>query len=253
MPQVIIFLLLLINILHGYDDDFDGVDNINDRCLNTSFIDTVGKDGCPNNRIYIGNIVIDYEYLIQRTDIETSYIKSIYFDIDYKKFLFSFSKSYYEINKTKYVGDDYLSIGYNFYNKNFTNKSYIGIKKANKSSEISTNNDDYFINTAFYYNYTNRISFDISSQYNFIQDSSTQKYNNYINYSAGSSYNINNFKTSISYNNSGSTDEFSNVYKTLKISQQYNISNDFYVSINYSKSIININNDISCNIGYSYE
>ena len=253
MYKIIILLLLVKNLLYSFDDDFDGVENINDKCLNTSFLDTVGNDGCPNDRLYLGNISIEYEYLVQNTSLDKSYIKSIYFDIDYKKLIFSFSKSYYEINSIDYIGDDYISIGYDFYHNSFSNKLYLGIKKANKSSDISTNIDDYFTNTAFYYNYNSNLSFDMFLQYNLVQNNNISEYADYVNYSIGSSFNINNFKTGISYINSGSTDEFINVYKTIKLSFQYNISNDFYSSINYNKSIVNEDNDISCNIGYMYD
>ena len=253
MFRILIFLSLITFInLNANDDDFDGVENNNDRCTNTSFLDTVGIDGCPNNRLYLGLFSLEYEYTIQNTSLNKSYIHSLYFDINYKKYLFSYSNSLYEIENIKYSGDDYFSIGYE-YDSKVTNKTFIGIKKANKNSEISTKINDYFLNTLFYYKNNNSISFDIFFQYNFIQNDNTSSYNDYINYSISSTYFRNNFQTSLYYINSGSTSVYNGEYQSLMLSCLYNISNKIYLKGSYNKSIENTNNDISFAIGYNYE
>jgi len=247
-------LLVLTSSLYCFtDDDFDGVENKNDKCQNTSILDTVAIDGCPNDRLYIGLISLEYEYLIQNSSFDRLYNSSVYFNIDYKKYLFSYSKSIYKVQNKTYTGDEYFSIGYSFYSDIFPNKTYIGIKKANINSIVSSRVDDYFINTSFNYNYKNNININLFSQYTFVQNNKDTNYNDYLNYSISSSYYLNSFEYSLSYLNSGSTKSYINEYENIQVSFLYNISNSFYIKMNYDKSIINSDNSIAFSLGYNYE
>ena len=254
MKKIVTLLLLSVSLLYSYsDNDFDGVDDRIDKCLYTSFSDTVSLDGCPNNRLYFGIISFEYEYLIQNTNSIKSNTSSLYVDVDYKNYLFSYSKSYYTIDKKDYKGDDFFSFGYKTYYTNILNKSYIGIKKANKSSDISIKENEYFFNTNINYSFNTDINFGLFYQYNIINNNSSSNYLNYQNYSFSSSYNTKNISYFIDYINSGSINKSTNEYKSIKLSSIYNINKNIYLKLSYDKSLLNSDNDMAISLGYTYD
>jgi hypothetical protein len=228
------------------DNDFDGVEDINDKCPNTSFLDTVDIDGCPNNRLYLGKISLEYEYQVQNSD-NKSYINSYLIDVDYKKYLFSYFKSYIKIDSTSYTGDDYFSFGYMFNKVLYTNKTYIGIKKANNISELSTNEDDYFINTTFDYTFKQNILYSLFFQYTNTNET------DYFTYNISSSYYIKNYQYIFDYTNSGSSNKTINKYQDIKLSFLYNFKNNFYTKLFYTKSLISSTNNLGFTIGYNFD
>ena len=254
MFKLIIIITLLFTSLYSLDFDFDGVENKYDKCKNTSFLDTVNKDGCPDSRLYFGIVSLEYEYSVENTSLNKSTINSMYINIDYKQYLFSYFKNYYEIDSSNYTGDNYFSIGYSSsYNAIFNNKSYLGIKKANKTSQISSNIDDYFLNSSFDYSFNNNLIYNFFIQYTFVGNDSYTQYNNYFNYSLSALYYKDKFQYSIYYINSGSTTSSLNKYQSIKTSILYNFTNTLYSSISYNKSILNGDNTVSINVGYSFD
>ena len=254
MYKILILLFVFSNILLAYsDNDFDGVEDTNDKCKNTSFMDTVNEDGCPDKRLYLGIISLEYEYSVENTSLDKANINGIYINIDYKQYLFSYFENYYEIDNSSYTGDNYFSVGYSLCNKLFTNKSYLGIKQANKTSQISSNLDDYFLNSSFDYSFNNNLIYNFFIQYTIVGNDSYTQYNNYFNYSLSALYYKDKFQYSIYYINSGSTTSSLNKYQSIKASILYNFTNTLYSSISYNKSILNGDNTVSFNVGYSFD
>jgi len=248
MLKIFVLSILFYNLLFSIDNDFDGVEDTNDKCLNTSFLDTVDIYGCPNNRLYLGKISLEYQYQIQKATSSTYYINSYLIDVDYKKYLFSYYKSYIKIDSTSYTGDDYFSLGYMFNQTLFTNKTYLGIKKANKISQISTNKDDYFINTTFDYTFSQNLLYSIFLQY------TNTNYINYFTYNISSTYYKNDFQYILDYTNSGSTNKTINEYQNIKLSFLYNFKNNIYTKLFYDKSLINSDEySFGFNIGYNFD
>jgi len=237
MFKVLVFCFLIFNHLYSDDFDFDGVEYINDKCLNTSLLDTVDIDGCPNNRLYFGTITLEYEYQIQNSTIDTTYINTYSLDINYKKYLFLYSKSYFKSDNISYNNDDYFSLGYMTNKYLFINKSYLGIKKPT---------NDYFLNTSFDFNKQNTI-------YSlFLQYTNTSEID-YITYNLSGSYLKNNTQYIIDYINSGSNTKYTNQYKDIRFSILYDFNKHIYSKVYYERSLENSDYNIGFNIGYSFD
>jgi len=229
--RALLFIIFMLSCLEAefIDNDFDGVDDNIDRCLNTPFKYTVNKDGCPQDTQYFGELNIELISTKQLTQ-NGNRSKTLYLDYYYNNYILSSSYS-------KYSTDDdlkYFAVGYKIETKKYKLEFYLGKSSFNKKGTIN-----YDIKSG-------NIVYNLSSTYTFddIAD--------FINYSAGFTYK----DFQISYLNSGSVDSFTNQYKNIDSSYSYYFKKyeKLYIKVGYNQSIDS--NDmqiIYIGVGYSFE
>jgi len=220
------FLLLLLLVVHLYaiDNDFDGVEDGIDRCLDSSFEDLVGVDGCAISDNYIGEFNLESNYFDE-------YI-NLYFDYSYDNYLFSFEQIYSEIYEDK----NYLYLGYRLFFEKSVLDNYIGTT-INTTSFSST----------FTYLQNELINYLMSLSY--ILDE-----RDYCSFSTGVTYSDLNYNLALSYLNSGDTLKFIGQYQSINIVGTYSFLNNYYLKIGYDKSILSSKDEnIYIGIGVSFE
>ena len=220
------FLLLLLLVVHLYaiDNDFDGVEDGIDRCLNSSFEDLVGVDGCAISDNYIGEFNLESNYFDE-------YI-NLYFDYSYDNYLFSFEQIYSEIYEDK----NYLYLGYRLFFKKSVLDNYIG-----------TTIDTTSFSSTFTYLQNETINYLISLSY--ILDEK-----DYCSFSTGVTYGGLNYNLALNYLNSGDTLKFIGQYQSINIVGTYSFLNNYYLKIGYDKSILSSKEEnIYIGIGVSFE
>ena len=220
------FLLLLLLVVHLYaiDNDFDGVEDGIDRCLDSSFEDLVGVDGCAISDNYIGEFNLESNYFDE-------YI-NLYFDYSYDNYLFSFEQIYSEIYEDK----NYLYLGYRLFFKKSVLDNYIG-----------TTIDTTSFSSTFTYLQNETINYLMSLSY--ILDEK-----DYCSFSTGVTYSGLNYNLALSYLNSGDTLKFIGQYQSINIVGTYSFLNNYYLKIGYDKSILSSKEEnIYIGIGVSFE
>jgi len=95
-----LFLVITSFIFCSTDSDIDGVDDSIDLCPNTPFDVLVDKDGCPQNKLFPGKLVLQLGSDITFNQTEnTANNLNIYADYMIKEWDFSISSSnYYSTN-----------------------------------------------------------------------------------------------------------------------------------------------------------
>ena len=222
MIKIILFLVMG-TFLHGFmDNDFDGVDDSVDRCLNTPFKYVVDVKGCPNDKLYIGTINVEFQHTLQTIDNEKYTLDSIYLDYDYNNYLLSLSNFHYG---TKV--DTTLSIGYVTYKDDISMKVYLGVQDSLKREYFCSFGVDYFKNDFLYFGnleYKN-ISKDISLLF-------------------GLTYFIKDYELTLSY---------SDIYKDADVEVLYSLSDMLYIKSGYSLSLNDDSHSIYFSFGVSFE
>lgn len=73
MKYIFLFFIFLYTSLYAYiDNDFDGVEDSIDRCLNTPFEDLVNKYGCALNKPYKGDFDLSLTTSFENQDIQNT-------------------------------------------------------------------------------------------------------------------------------------------------------------------------------------
>ena len=117
MKNILLFLLLISLNLLAEDRDFDGVEDFEDRCLETSFSDTVDIYGCPEEYLYMGRVSLGLGYY------STESLNSTLFNINY-----NYNNTLLEISSELYQGENFtsLALGYRYLYENSLFNLYIG-------------------------------------------------------------------------------------------------------------------------------
>jgi len=259
--RLYISLLLITIVIHAFeDDDIDGVENSKDLCPNTSFEDTVDKDGCPENKDYWGKITLSIGSDINIDDSTTTDY-NFFSNYNYKEWDFSVYSSQQSVldtnnNETQSAGDLYLSSSYNINSDKLYTKLTLGTKIATGDSEISTGERDYFTNLHISYALTNELAILSSLSYTLTGDSNETSYNNPIGYSLGLGYMINEkWYSSLTYQNTDSIYEDSENYQSISFFNSYNFTNNFFGTMSYTKGMDDLSYDqtISIRLGVNFE
>jgi len=222
MIKIILFLTIS-TFLYGFtDNDFDGVDDSMDRCLNTPFKYVVDVDGCPKDKTYIGEINLEIQHTLQTIENETYTLDSFYLDYNYNNYLFSISKFKYgtQIDTT-------LSVGYMASKDDISMKIYLGLQDSLKREYFCSFGVDYFKNDFLYFGnleYKN-ISKDISLLF-------------------GLTYFIKDYEFTLSY---------SDIYKDADVEVLYNLNDMLYIKSGYSLSLNDDSHSIYFSFGVSFE
>lgn len=263
MLKATILTIILTLILYGYEDlDIDGVDDSIDKCLNTSFEDEVGKDGCPYNKVYRGKLTIGFGKKIaySKSVLQTNSL-NFYSNYIYNNWSLSLSTSSYDIFDNLYSdlnlwGDYYLIGGYSYKYNKITTKYSFGIKVPNKDSDISSQEFDYFTFINSSYRLNNKQTIYGSYGYTITGDSENYNYKNYNSLMIGTNYIMSDrWQISLNYNYSGSTYENRDSYHTVSFGNYYEISDKVFIKMRYDKGFddYSYKNAFSLSIGKVFE
>ncbi|CAA6803007.1 MAG: Unknown protein [uncultured Sulfurovum sp.] len=244
--RLILFSLLLTSILFAYtDNDIDGVEDKLDLCPNTSFDLLVDKNGCPENestlqQISVGEFTFQIGHEINFDNLSNKNNRYNFFmDYTYKQWNVSISNSQQENEDNRNnTGDVYLSLGYLFKINALQNKIIIGSKIANSNNELSTAENDYFTTVHLTHTLNQKQSIFTHLNYTLTGNSPIESYKNTLGYTLGSDYAVNKkYYTALSYDYVQSIYHESEAYKAISFFNQYLISDDFYLNLNYSRSL----------------
>jgi hypothetical protein len=263
MLRLIILTAFLSLFLYGYEDlDVDGVDDSVDKCLNTSFDDEVGEDGCPYDKSYRGKLTIGFGKKIaySKTDLQTNSF-NFYANYRYNNWSLSFSTSSYDIFDNLYSdlnlwGDYYLTGGYSYTYDKFTTQYSLGVKIPNNDSDISSKEFDFFAFINLNYRLSDAQNIYGSYGYTLRSDSDTQNYKNYNSLMVGSSYMMSDrWQVNFNYNYSGSTYENKDDYHTISFGNYYEVSDKVFVKMRYDRGLDDnsYKNAFSLSIGRVFE
>lgn len=261
MIRYSIFLLLIFLPLHAFeDDDIDGVENSKDLCPDTSFDKTVGENGCPENENYLGELTLilgsDFNF-----DDTTTTDYTFFSNYKYNKWDFSLYNSAQSSldNNNKEIqstGDLYLSSGYSISQENLYTKLTFGIKIPTGSSEVSTEEEDYFASININYPLNENFVLFSSLSYTLTGDNNETTYNNPLGYSVGIGYMVNdNWYSSLGYQQSNSIYKDGEDYQSVSLFNSYNFTDNFFGTLNYTKGIDELSYDqtVSLRLGVTFE
>jgi len=264
MLKVVILTAFLSLFLYGYEDlDVDGVDDSIDKCLNTSFDDEVGEDGCPYNHSYRGKLTLGFgkKVAFSKDDLQTNSF-NFYANYKYNNWSLSISSSSYDIFDNRYDnlnlwGDYYLIGGYTSKSSNnFTTQYSLGVKIPNDSSDISSQEFDYFAYINLNYRLNSNQNIYGNWGYTLTGDSSENSYKNYHSLMMGTSYMMSDrWQVNFNYNYSGSTYEDRDGYHTISFGNYYQVSDTTFVKMRYDKGLDDnsYKNAFSLSIGRVFE
>ena len=225
------YILLFISslLLADVDSDFDGVVDSVDRCLETPFDKLVDEYGCPQDERYLGKINLEvlYTYLLEDTQKSASF----YLDYNYNNLLLSLSSAY----SSDYIYQDSLLIGYRVNLESSRVKLYVGMENSNL-----------LISGSYEYAWQDYIAF-LTTNYH-------TKESDYISYVVGVGRSYANFSFYTYYINSGSTQNYSDEYRSIEGMMSYSVSKDFYIKSGINYSLVDENlYDIYIALGVSFE
>lgn len=261
MIRLYSFLLLIIIQLHAFeDDDIDGVENSQDLCPNTSFEDTVDKNGCPENKNYWGKLTLAIGSDINFDDTTTNDY-NFYTNYNYNNWDFSLNSSQQSSldtnnKESQSSGDLYLSSSYSKNIKKLYIQMILGSKIATGDEEVSTGENDYFANIHLSYALTNNLTALSSLSYTSTGDSNETTYNNPLSYSFGIGYMLNNnLYSSLSYQRSDSIYQDSEDYQSISLFNSYNFTEKLFGTLSYTKGLDELSYDqtISIRLGVNFE
>ena len=261
MIRLYTILLLLILQLNAFeDDDIDGVENSQDLCPNTSFEETVNEQGCPENQNYWGQITLTVGSDIN-SDESTTTDYNFFSNYNYHAWevsLYSSQQSSLDSNnnESQSAGDLYLSSGYGITKESLYSKLTFGIKIPTGSSEISTEEYDYFASLSVNYALNEKTALLSSISYTDTGDNNETTYNNPLGYSLGIGYMVNEkWYSSLSYQQSNSIYRDSEDYKSISLFNSYNFSDKFFGTLSYTKGLDDLSYDqtISLRLGVTFE
>ena len=163
----LIILLLFASFLYSSDSDFDGILDINDKCQNSSFKYIIDSDGCTDDKLYHGNLNLEYNHKMMQDDSSNLY----QIDYSYNNYLIS----------TYHISDiDSVAIGYRYNDS----KAYLGHNSINDFVSLDYNPDTIFSsNLSYFLDDKNYLSYSISAFYNgfmmsYINSGSVSKFTN---------------------------------------------------------------------------
>ena len=241
--KLIILILFTSLSLFGADNDFDGVEDNIDRCLNTPILDMVDKHGCSKNQKAKKYTINIDQYLSQTNTInDTLYTYSLDFLLYKDTISYTINTGKVKSNNSIKTTDISAKVQKTFFTTN-KHSFNIGFGFIFPTYSISGNKTDYnyFIDYTFYNNNFNTIF-----SYNLIdiKDDQSVKLNIF---ALSLEYNYKNLLFDIGY----TKEKYSNL--TFYDDNSY-INYDikyFYDNYSYFLSIVNSNNKDIFNKSYT--
>jgi len=255
-----IFLVLLSTFAFGVDNDFDGVEDNVDKCLNSKFTDIVNKDGCKIKSLVSSHhfdIVLGYKKTTNsNSDTITISQKVGYYYNNISLGLYSSQFDYTSDIYTNSSGNDDYYFSSNYKIKQNNSLSYnLGMGFSIPSSNSSTNKIDYTLSSSVFKKSSKKLSLFAGVSYTIVNDTntSTTTYQNSYAYYLGSSYNLTyNTNISLQYNMSTSKYENNENINTLYLNSSYYINSHWFTQVSLSKQINMTTPDTSASLKVGY-
>jgi len=261
MKKYIISLsfLLISNLFAYVDSDFDGVEDSEDKCINTPFSDIVNNDGCTIKsliKVYNYDIIIGIGKSIttDNTDIQTnSTLSTLQLDFFHNNFTYFMTSVYidskidFNDNSINEFYDTQIGLKYRYQvNQKIELLSSLEIILPT-SNQILNNKTDVKASLKFDYKINN---FNLFTQYQYtaINNNSTDtiKYQNISGYSMGlgSNINSNNYISTI-YTSESSMIKSYDKTTNISLNGYYKINQDKFITYGYTYGL-------DSNIDYNY-
>jgi hypothetical protein len=253
----------------------DGVEDKDDKCPNTSFMELVDNSGCtieyltsPHHfDIIFGLSYTESDYI--RFNITDTVSSTLELDYYYKQFSVNFSSEYFSTTSESYsesgIYDSYLGGAYQFEVSNDLFFRFgIGVMLPTYNGVYNNNNADYISSLSATYTLKS-INIFAGYVYSFINDDNVYiidgkdivdiQYQNTNSFNIGVGYYLNSKSyLSISYNNSNSM--YNGIENIINASLYgyYNIDKNYFLNMSYAKGISDSasKNYISIRVGYYF-
>ena len=282
MAQIryLLFLLLIStytsSLLAYTDSDMDGVDDKDDRCPNTPFMELVDIDGCTTKYlisphhfdIILGASYSDSDYLtLNKTDTLSS---SLQLDYYYKNFSMQLSTSYFSTSGDGYdedgLYDTFVGVAYQFYPvQNLTLRVGLGSLLPTYDAAYNNNNPDYTSSLNLSYN-LKKLNLFAGYTYTMINDDDVHLiddtnttidivYQDTNGFNAGAGYYISDkLYLSASYNFSDSIYKGIEDIKTASLYGYYSFDENYFATFSYAYGLSDSASKdyLSFKIGYYY-
>ena len=254
---------LVSALLFGYsDNDIDGVDDSIDLCPNTAFDQLVDKNGCPQNKLFPGKLILQIGSDTSFNQIdETISNLNIYANYMIKEWNFSLSNSnYYVTNLANDIAENslYLTTGYTVVKDKIRARFSLGTKfdLTNRDSNEQKRDNDYYasVNVEYYFAKKQNLFFYYS--YTLSGDGDTVDYQNFQSLSAGYGYAMTDkWYTALSYNYAQNYYPDTDDYKAVSWFNSYRFSETTYAILNYAHTFddISYSHIVTFSIGFYFD
>lgn len=266
------FYLLLLVALHIYganDSDFDGVDDIHDKCPNTPFSDLADTSGCTTTSLYTPthyDIIMGYNYAssnpntLEDTKTSSTMLQA---DLYHGNFSAQIQSSYYRsdgssINEQGW-NDTLLSLSYLFKpSDSLLVQAGVGIIFPTYSTGYHNEETDYLASMSLRYSLNKEINLFGGYNYTLINDTdipNIASYQNTNTFYAGLGYMSNkNSSINFSYSNAKSIYVGVNPIEALSCGTMVPINTHWFVMGDYRYGLSDSASDheASLRIGYAF-
>ena len=262
------FLLLLPLGLYAYiDDDMDGVEDKDDSCLYTPFMDIVDNKGCSIESLlpsYHFDLIAGVSYsetdynTLSKVDTITTTLQLNYY---YKKIILSLSSSYYNNYGDDYrasgMNDTYLGLEYILFDEELYMSLGGGVVLPTYEDYFGSNKTDYRVNLNLGYTMQN-INLFTTFGHSFINDEDVinelyYQDSNYFSLGAGYFFS-HKLYTSLSYSESDSIYRDIEKIRTASLYGFYSLNSRSFLNLTYAHGLSDSASDnyLSLSIGYKF-
>ncbi len=245
--RIVLFFFLFNSVLFGkfIDNDFDGVDDRIDRCLDSKITDIVDKYGCKIDSLESSKI--SFTILFSLNYDEDVVSKDLFFEVAFKNYYISFKKSDFvrDIDKDK-RDDDSIRAGVVFNIKKLLIDLSVGVDIPSIKDQFDRN--DYFIELNYIYPIS---KFELVGyiRYNITHDLLVK---NSFEGGFGGGVNFENSSFSILLNYQEDELNSNNSSFSLEVGGNYYINSHLFLAFGIEKSLKDDSNSYTFSIGYSF-
>lgn len=272
MKQIKVATLLLLGVLRVYgasDTDFDGVEDIYDKCPNTPFSDLVDSGGCTTSSLYTQtyyDIIMGYNYTssnpntLENTKTSSTTLQA---DLYHGNFSAQIQSSYYKSDGSIYTdrgwNDTQLSLFYSLKPTNsFIIQAGVGVIFPTYSTGYNNEVTDYLASLSLRYSLNKNINLFGGYSYTMVNDDTIPNIVSYQNtnaFYAGLGYMSNkNSSINFSYSNAKSIYVGVDTIETLSCGVMVPINTHWFVlgDYRYGLSESASDHEAALRIGYAF-
>ncbi|MDP3300763.1 MAG: DUF3187 domain-containing protein [Sulfuricurvum sp.] len=269
MNKILLLPLLLSGCLFAIDSDMDGVDDVQDQCMNTPFSDLVNAKGCTirslqsdsNYDIILGAGYSQINYASQeKTDTFTQTMQADYYN---DNILVQVAGSYFQSSSPSFkqsgLGDTLIALYYKSqFGNNLTVQTGVGILLPTYNSGYHNEAIDYQGSISFQYDFNDHYNLFGGYNYAMVNDTdipNTVQYQNTQSFYAGAGYAISDgTRISASYAQVQSMYVGTQTVNTASIGLFYQLDTHWFSMLDYRYGLSDTasDHDGSVRIGYSF-
>jgi len=259
----LLMLFIPISIFAYIDSDFDGVEDMSDKCPNTSPIDLVDENGCPKTEVlepsYHFDIIVGLKSIkiTSKADQPNLYlnINTAQIDYFYKNFSVNLSGAK---NGSKYE-DTYVSVKYKYkYDDKLTFYTSLQAALPTYKSYLNNNRTDYSVLQSVYYK-KDKVSLFGAYRFTLVNDVDVRKslicYQNTNSYTIGTGWDITDkWYSSVSISSVESSYKDTSSSKSANIYFLYSFDKNWFTNTSFTKTYSDrtISDAFSLRLGYYY-